>query len=136
MGVISQIRKRLWYDICTVIQCLLSGLWKKNNHSNEVIFQYEITSKKFHQRESFHQERSLTWVLIPEDNRHSTVTRKIPLFSVEPVTISYTHYWVHWFLPVKYFTCKNYLDWDIFRYFYFFTKYIELLSLYWISCTI
>jgi hypothetical protein len=30
------------------------------------------------------------WVLIPEDNRHSTVTRKIPLFSVEPVTISYT----------------------------------------------
>jgi hypothetical protein len=27
------------------------------------------------------------WVLIPEDNRHSTVTRKIPLFSVEPVTI-------------------------------------------------
>ena len=69
------------------------------------------------------------WVLIPEDNRHSTVTRKIPLFSVEPVTISYTHYWVHWFLPVKYFTCKNYLDWDIFRYFYFFTKYIALLSL-------
>jgi hypothetical protein len=35
MGVISQIRKRLWYDICTVIQCLLSGIWKKNNHSNE-----------------------------------------------------------------------------------------------------
>jgi hypothetical protein len=68
-------------------------------------------------------------VLIPEDNRHSTVTRKIPLFSVEPVTISYTHFWVHWFLPVKYFTCKNYLDCDIFRYFYFFTKYIALLSL-------
>ena len=67
--------------------------------------------------------------LIPEDNRHSTVTRKIPLFSVEPVTFSYTHYWVHWFLPVKYFTCKNYLDWVIFRYFYFFTKYIALLSL-------
>jgi hypothetical protein len=56
-------------------------------------------------------------------------TRKIPLFSVEPVTISYTHYWVHSFLPVKYFTCKNCLDWDIFHYFYFFTKYIALLSL-------
>jgi hypothetical protein len=27
------------------------------------------------------------------------------------------------------FTCKNYLDWDIFRYFYFFTKDIALLSL-------
>ena len=76
------------------------------------------------------KENSLRpWVLIPEDNRHSTVTRKIPLFSVEPFTISYTHCWVHWFLPVKYFTCKNYLDWDIFRYFYFFTKYIALLSL-------
>jgi hypothetical protein len=48
------------------------------------------------------KENSLwPWVLIPEDNRHSTVTRKIPLLSVEPVTISYTHYWVHWFLPVK-----------------------------------
>ena len=71
------------------------------------------------------KENSLQpWVLIPEDNRHLTVTRKIPLFSVEPVTISYTHYWVHWFL-----TCKNYLDWDIFRHFYFFTKYIALLSL-------
>jgi hypothetical protein len=76
------------------------------------------------------KENSLRpWVLIPEDNRHSTVTRKIPLFSVEPVTISYTHYWVHWFLPVKYFTCKNCLGWDIFHYFYFFTKYIALLSL-------
>jgi hypothetical protein len=32
--------------------------------SNEVIFQYEITSKKFHQRESFHQERSLNTVPI------------------------------------------------------------------------
>jgi hypothetical protein len=51
------------------------------------------------------------------------------LFSVEPVTISYTHYWFHWFLPVKYYTCKNYLDWDIFRYLYFFSKYIALLSL-------
>jgi hypothetical protein len=39
------------------------------------------------------KENSLRpWVLIPEDNRHSTVTRKIPLFSIEPVTISYTHY--------------------------------------------
>ena len=39
------------------------------------------------------KENSLRpWVLIPEDNRHSTVTRKIPLFSVEPVTISDTHY--------------------------------------------
>jgi hypothetical protein len=76
------------------------------------------------------KENSLRpWVQIPEDNRHSTVTRKIPLFSVEPVTISYTHYWVYWFLPVKYFTCKNCLDWDIFHYFYFFTKYIALLSL-------
>jgi hypothetical protein len=68
-------------------------------------------------------------LLIPEDNRHSTVTRKIPLFSVEPVTISYTHYWVHWFLPVKCFTCKNCLNWDNFHYFNFFTKYIALLSL-------
>jgi hypothetical protein len=42
----------------------LSGIWKKHNHSNEVIFQYEITSKKFHQRESFHQERSLNTVPI------------------------------------------------------------------------
>jgi hypothetical protein len=42
----------------TNIQCLLSGIWKKDNHSNEVIFQIEITSKKFHQRESFHLERS------------------------------------------------------------------------------
>ena len=39
------------------------------------------------------------------------------------------HYWVHWFLPVKYFTGKNCLDWDIFHYFNFFTKYIALLSL-------
>jgi hypothetical protein len=50
-------------------------------------------------------------------------------FILEPVTISYTHYWVHWFLPVKYPTCKNCLNWDIFHYFYFFTKYIALLSL-------
>jgi hypothetical protein len=76
------------------------------------------------------KENSLRpWVLIPEDNRHLTVTRKIPLFSVEPVTIPYMHYWVHWFLPVKYFTCKKCLDWDIFHYFNFFTKYIALLSL-------
>jgi hypothetical protein len=48
------------------------------------------------------KENSLRlWVLIPEDNRHSTVTWKIPLFSVEPVTISYTHYWVRWVLPLK-----------------------------------
>jgi hypothetical protein len=48
------------------------------------------------------KENSLrSWVLIPEDNRHSTVTRKIPLFSVEPVTIFYTHCWVHWFLPLN-----------------------------------
>ena len=62
--------------------------------------------------------------LRPEDNIHSTVTRKIPLFSVEPVTISYTHYWVHWFLPVK-------IAWigTFFIIFYFFTKYIALLSL-------
>ena len=76
------------------------------------------------------KENSLQpWVLIPEYNRHSTATRKIPLFSVEHVTISYIHYWVHWFLPVKYFTCKNCLEWDIFHYFYFFTKHIALLSL-------
>ena len=75
------------------------------------------------------KENSLrTWVLIPQDNRQSTVTRKIPLFSVEPITISYMHYWVHWFLPVEYFTCKNCLNF-IFHYFYFFTKYIALLSL-------
>ena len=47
-----------------VIQCLLLGIWKKDNHSNEVIFQYEITSKRFHQRESFHQVRSLNTVPI------------------------------------------------------------------------
>jgi hypothetical protein len=69
------------------------------------------------------------WVLIPEDNRHSTVTRKIPFFSVEPSPSPTRTIEVHWFLSVKYFTCKNYLDWDIFRYFYFFTKYIALLSL-------
>ena len=76
------------------------------------------------------KENSLRpWVKIPEDNRHSTVTRHIPLFSVEHVTISGTHYWVHWFLSVKYFTCKKCLDWDIFIYFYFFSKYIAFLSL-------
>jgi hypothetical protein len=76
------------------------------------------------------KENSLRpWVLIPENNRHSTVTRKIPLFSVEPFAISYTHYWVHCFLPGKYFTCNNCFDWDIFHYFYCFTKYIALLSL-------
>ena len=64
------------------------------------------------------------WVLIPEDNRHSTVTRKIPLFSVEPVTISYAHYWVHWFLPVNYL-----LELGHFSLFFLFTKYIALLSL-------
>jgi hypothetical protein len=47
-----------------IIQCLLSSIWRKDNHSNEVIFQFEITSKKFHQRESFHQERSLNTVPI------------------------------------------------------------------------
>ena len=31
------------YDVYTIIQCLLSGIWKKDDHSNEVIFQYEIT---------------------------------------------------------------------------------------------
>jgi hypothetical protein len=30
---------------------------------------------------------------------------------------------------LPYFTCKNCLDWDIFQYFYFLTKYIALLSL-------
>ena len=75
------------------------------------------------------ENRLRPWVLIREDNRHSTVTRKITLFSVEPVTISYTHYWVQWCLPVKYFSCKNCLDWDIFHYLYFSTKYIALLSL-------
>jgi hypothetical protein len=44
---------------------------------------------------------------------------------VEPVTIS-----LHALLSSLIFTCKNYLDCDIFRYFYFFTntKYIALLS--------
>jgi hypothetical protein len=32
------------------------------------------------------------WVLIPEADRRSTVARKIPLFSVEPVSISSTPY--------------------------------------------
>ena len=59
------------------------------------------------------------WVLIPEDNRHSTVTRKIPLFSDL----------LHALLSSLIFTCKNYLHWDIFSYFYFFAKYIALLSL-------
>ena len=84
---------------------------------------------KYRGNKSIKENSLRPWVLIPEDNRHLTVTRKISLFSVESVTCSYTHYWVHWFLLVKYFTCKNYLDWDIFRYFYFFTKYIALLSL-------
>jgi hypothetical protein len=86
---------------------------------------------KYGENKSIKENSLWSWVLIPGDNRHSTVTRKIRLFYIEPVTISYiyTYYWVHWFLPVKYFTCKNYLDWDIFRYFYFFTKYIALLSL-------
>ena len=47
-----------------VIQCLLSGISKKDNHSNEVFFQFEITSKKLHQREIVHQERSLSTVPI------------------------------------------------------------------------
>ena len=33
--------------------------YMKEMNSNEEIFQLEIKSKKFHQRESFHQERSL-----------------------------------------------------------------------------
>ena len=37
------------------------------------------------------------------------------------VTIAHLTLWVRW--------AKNYLDWDIFRYLYFFTKYIALLSL-------
>ena len=66
------------------------------------------------------RENSLRpWVLIPEDNRHSTVTRKIPLFSDL----------LHALLSSLIFTCKNYLHWDIFSYFYFFAKYIALLSL-------
>jgi hypothetical protein len=79
---------------------------------------------KYGGNKSIKENSLLPWVLIPEDNRHSTVTRKIPLFSVEPVTISYTHYWVHWFLPVK-------ITWTgtFFVIFIFFTKYIALLSL-------
>jgi hypothetical protein len=96
---------------------------------SERIWPCSYRKMKYGGNKSIKENSLRPWVLIPEDNRHSTVTRKIPLFSVEPVTISYTHYWVHWFLPVKYFICKNYLDWDIFRYFYFFTKYIALLSL-------
>jgi hypothetical protein len=33
------------------------------------------------------------------------------------------HHLLHALLSSLIFTCKNYLDWDIFRYFYFFTKY-------------
>ena len=84
---------------------------------------------KYGRNKSKKDNSLLLWVLIHEDNRHSTVTWKIPLLSVEPVAISYTHYWVHWFLPVKYYTSKNYLDWAIFRYFDFITKYIALLTL-------
>ena len=70
------------------------------------------------------KENSLRpWVLIPEDNKHSTVTRKIPLFSRTG------HHLLHALLSSLIFTCKHCLDWDIFHYFYFFTKYIALLSL-------
>jgi hypothetical protein len=82
---------------------------------------------KYGRNKSIKENSLRPWVLIPEDNRHSTVTQKIPLFSIEPVAISYTHYWVHWFLLVNYFISKNCLDWDIFHYFYFFTIYIVLL---------
>ena len=79
---------------------------------------------KYGGNKSIKENILLPWVLIPEDNRHSTVTRKIPLFSVEPVTISYTHYWVHWFLSVK-----NAWTGTFFIIFIVFTKYIALLSL-------
>ena len=39
------------------------------------------------------------------------------------------HHLLHALLSSLIFTCKNCLDWDILRYFYFFTKYIALLSL-------
>ena len=39
------------------------------------------------------------------------------------------HHLLHALLSSLIFTCKNCLDWDIFHYFYFFTKYIVLLSL-------
>jgi hypothetical protein len=38
--------------------------YTKEMNSNEEIFQLEIKSKKFHQRGSFHQERSLNTVPI------------------------------------------------------------------------
>ena len=39
------------------------------------------------------------------------------------------HHLLHTLLSSLIFTCKNCLDWDICHYFYFFTKYIALLSL-------
>ena len=39
------------------------------------------------------------------------------------------HHLLHALLSSLIVTCKNCLDWDIFQYFYFFTKYIALLSL-------
>jgi hypothetical protein len=103
------------------------------------------------------KENSLRpWVLIPEDNRHLTVTRKIPLFStLDSLHNSRLHFYFKIYslkdisnlrysnqktitfykysLPANtrtimsslIFTCKNCLDWDIFHYFYFFTKYIH-----------
>jgi hypothetical protein len=38
--------------------------YTKEMNSNEEIFQLEIKSKKFHQRGSFHQERSLSTIPI------------------------------------------------------------------------
>jgi hypothetical protein len=38
--------------------------YTKEMNSNEEIFQLEIKSKKFHHRESFHQERSLNTIPI------------------------------------------------------------------------
>ena len=70
------------------------------------------------------KENSLRpWVLIPEGNRldghpkDSIVLRRA------------RHHLLHALLSSLIFTCNNYLDWDIFCYFYYFTKYIALLSL-------
>ena len=38
--------------------------YMKEMYSNEEIFQLEIKSKKFHQRGSFHQEKSLNTIPI------------------------------------------------------------------------
>jgi hypothetical protein len=61
---IDQLVFKLLEVTLVLVRKSLKFLWKKDNHSNEVIFQFERKSKKFHERESFHQERSLNTVPI------------------------------------------------------------------------